>query len=243
MALSAEERLILIRVKVKRAKKHLAELEAEADKYRDAYTQVVVAEEGSRLGGVHRFRKLPVVHFDMLAIAGDVLQNLRSSLDHVIYQLALVANPSVPDSILRKVGFPIGVTLHDYDSLRDRRIGSVLRPEAIQFIDGLRPYRGGNDQLWRPHEVNNIDKHRALISIGENILCEGDGFQGHYWLKASKPQFATVDISEKLRNTPFTGIRSVFDYERAKRDALVPALRRTSEYVESLVERFKPFLE
>jgi hypothetical protein len=36
----------------------------------------------------------------------------------------------------------------------------------IDAIDATKPYKGGNDQLWRLHRLNNIDKHRLLVTVG-----------------------------------------------------------------------------
>jgi hypothetical protein len=242
MPLSAEERLIPIRVKIKRAKKHLSELEAAAEKYQDSYTHV--ADENSKIAqGEPRLKKLPIIHFDMLAIAGDVLQNLRSALDHVMYHLALVANPNAREATLRQISFPIGKSAGDYKSNPRGRIKGIIEPRAMQFIDGLKPYKGGSDLLWRLHETNNIDKHRKLISIGTEILCEGEGFDGHYLLKADNPSFATVDISEGVKNTKITGFRSLMHLQTARSEALIPTLREMVEFVENLISDFSPLLE
>jgi len=243
MPLSAEERLIPVRVKIKRAQKHLAELEAAAETYRDSYTQVAVAEKNSKFSqGDLILRNLPIIHFDMLAIAGDVLQNLRSALDHVMYHLALVANPNASEAVLRKISFPIGESLHGYKSLSRGKIERIIEPRAMQFIDGLKPYKGGNGALWKLHETNNIDKHRRLIAIGTDILCEGEGFDGYYWLKADNPSFATVDITEGQKDTKITGLKSLTHLQTAKSEALIPTLHQLTDVVKSLVEEFKVFL-
>lgn len=244
--LSAEERLIPVCVKIKRAKKHLAELEAAAETYRDSYTHVAAAEENPKFAqGQPQLRKLPIIHFDMLAIAGDVLQNLRSSLDHLIYQLALVANPDTDERVLQTVSFPIGKSLQRYESLRGRKIKGVIEPRAVEFIDRLKPYKGGNDALWRLHEANNIDKHRRLISIGVNgVLCDGDGFDGYYWLKAENPSFTNLHFTERQQNAQLGVGESVGQPHVARGDALIPSLHQIAEFVEILVERrFKIFLD
>jgi len=242
MPLKAEERLITIRVKIKRAEKHLAELEAAAEKYRDSYNHVAVAGENAKFAqGEPNFRKLPIIHFEMLAVAGDVLHNLRSALDHVMYHLALVANPNASEAVLRKISFPIGDSLHGYKSLRGK-IKGIIEPRALQFIDGLKPYKGGNDALWKLHETNNIDKHRGLITVGTHILCEGEGFDGYYLLKADSPSFATVDTSEGERTAKNTDFRSLMHHQAAKSGALMPTLHQLTEVVASLVEQFKVFL-
>lgn len=40
------------------------------------------------------------------------------------------------------------------------------RPDAIRAVDAIRPYRGGNDLLWQLSRLNNIDKHRLLLTVG-----------------------------------------------------------------------------
>jgi hypothetical protein len=243
VALTAEERLITIRVKIKRAKKHLSELERVAGRYRDRYAHVVPAGAKPKSSqGKPNLIRLPIIHFDMLAMAGDVLHNLRSALDHVVYHLALVADPNASDDVLRKVAFPIGKSLEDYKTLRTRRLEGVIKPRAVKFIDSLKPYKGGNDALWRLNEASNIDKHRKLINVGVDILCEGDGFEGTFWLKADDPAFHSVFVPE--RKQLHTGIESPLELLIAERDALVPALHQLTNYVEALIEyHFKDFLE
>src|SRR5438132_5583994 len=36
-------------------------------------------------------------------------------------------------------------------------------------IDALRPYKGGNDVLWQLHELNNVDKHRLILTVGSAL--------------------------------------------------------------------------
>jgi hypothetical protein len=244
MALNAEERLITIRVKIKRAKKHLAELEEAAGSYRDAYSQVPLPNQSiGTSGGVPQFIRLPIIHFDMLAIAGDVLHNLRSSLDHVVYNLALIANPNASEDILRKVEFPIGESLEKYETLRRRKIEGVIEPRTIKFIDGLKPYKGGNDVLWKLHETNNIDKHRNLVRVGVDILCDGDGFDGYYLLKANAPPFTGVYADRREQDAKLPAVGGVVQAHIGEGEALIPTLHYLVDFVEGLVESFRPFLE
>jgi hypothetical protein len=40
---------------------------------------------------------------------------------------------------------------------------------AIDKIESLTPYKGGNDLLWQINELNNIDKHRILLVTGSAV--------------------------------------------------------------------------
>jgi hypothetical protein len=39
-----------------------------------------------------------------------------------------------------------------------------MRQDAQNAIHAIKPYKGGNDTLWRIHELNRIDKHRLLLT-------------------------------------------------------------------------------
>jgi hypothetical protein len=41
-----------------------------------------------------------------------------------------------------------------------------MRQDAIDAINAVKPYKGGNDTLRRLHRLNAIDKHRLLLTIG-----------------------------------------------------------------------------
>jgi hypothetical protein len=246
MSLTAEERLIQVLVKVKRAKKHLSELEISAERYRDEHVRYV---DEPRLGfsqGEPDVKNLPVIEFEMLAIAGDVLHNLRSALDHIVYQLALVANPAVSEETLRKVAFPIGKSLDDYKSLRSRAtLLKAIEPRAAQFIDSLRPYKGGSESLWRLHEMNNIDKHCRLLGVDTEIMCEirdGHTIKGYYLLKTDNPPFSTISVPEREVYKEPVSIQSLVQRRDDERKALIPTLQLLIAAVESYVERFASYL-
>ena len=113
MSLSAKDRLVLIRVKIERAKKHLLELQAEVNSAGRQELQVACMKTDPQTGQLRPyFGPLPISSFNLLATAGDVIQNLRSALDHLAYQLAQVGSPNIEPS--RYVSFPIATTADIY---------------------------------------------------------------------------------------------------------------------------------
>ena len=44
-----------------------------------------------------------------------------------------------------------------------------MSPQAIAAIDAIQPYAGGNDVLWNLHALNNIDKHRLILTAGSAV--------------------------------------------------------------------------
>jgi hypothetical protein len=103
---------------------------------------------------------VPDVPLEVTLIVGDVLQNLRSSLDHLACHLIRKGNGTVTT----QSGFPIASDATKYlPSFFDRKIAGMWQ-EAKDAIHAIKPYKGGNDTLWRIHELNKIDKHRLLLT-------------------------------------------------------------------------------
>ncbi|HKN75403.1 MAG TPA: hypothetical protein VJW94_09510 [Candidatus Acidoferrum sp.] len=192
---------------------------------------------------------LPVLPFNFIATAGDIIQNLRTSLDHLAWHLAqvgLTQSGVANTEPHRDVSFPIAKTVEIYESMKRRKVQGML-PEAVKAIDSLKPYEGGNDALWRLHELNNIDKHRTLITIGHDCLFTGAGFDGGYWLKTSNPLFdgviegiADPKVDEDLY---FGRQKSVAELDVVNSQALLPTLHQLTEFVDNVVSSFLPLLE
>ncbi len=122
-----------------------------------------------------------------------------------------------------------------------------MRQEAIEAIDRLKPYKGGNEPLWKIHELNNIDKHRFLFTVGNDLLFTGNGFDGGFWFKASNPIFEGIieGIAGPIPNQDFKfEVDKTFDETKIlKSQALVPTLHQLVDFVDNLVSSFKRFLE
>ena len=240
MSLTANERLIPIRVKVDRAKKHLTDFEAEAPKFRQVSSRVVGPKRDLKTGkrSIDILPvEVPVASFNLIAIAGDIIQNLRSALDHLAYQLVLIGNPGVEPS--KDVGFPICARTEDYESVKVRKVKG-MRPDAIKKIDSVKPYKGGNDALWKLHKFNNIDKHRVLLTIGNDYLMEGVGFNGEFWVITDDPHFDGLYAAEMDKNSQPALQRTP---GKSPVEPLLPTLRQLVDCIDNLITDFLPFLE
>jgi hypothetical protein len=96
-------------------------------------------------------------------LAGEVLQALRSALDHLAYHLVQIGTRT--PGPFKHVYFPICPDADRYQADK-RKKTEGMRPDALTAIDACKPYRGGNDILWRLDRLNNVDKHRLLIAVG-----------------------------------------------------------------------------
>ncbi len=157
------ERLLSARTKLCRAKRHFEELKSTVQGYLSAQPYVLGSrldpESTRRIYFVADIRPTPL---EIPAVLGDTIHNLRSTLDHLAYQAVFIGTGKAPS---RHVYFPVADDATKYVTQRDRQMPGA-RPDVINAIDVLAPYRGGNDIFWRIHKLDNIDKHRMLITAG-----------------------------------------------------------------------------
>jgi len=242
--LTAQERIILIRVKVERAKKHLKDFDLQAEAFRDAYTHVIGTKKDPQTQqAIRYFTKLPISKFEVLAVAGDVLQNLRSALDHLAFHLVEVGlRRPVGEKIGKRIAFPIIEKASEYEGFKTRKIKGA-RKATVKAIDALKPYKGGNHALWLLHYVNNVDKHRHLIKVGGDYLFEGEGFDGHYWQKAARPLFRGIFGPEVHQNAKSIVKKSLSKSRIVEGQPLLPFLHEMAKFVDELITSFEPHLE
>jgi hypothetical protein len=245
--LDAQDRLILIQVKIERAKKHLRDLASEIL----ALEHTTIIHRDPKTGvpphplafiGNPDFKTVPTLSFDVVSIAGDIVHNLRSALDHLAQQLVFVGSPHLtPSTIGRQIGFPIAENVTKYESIKAGKVDG-MRSEAKEAIDRLKPYKGGNDPLWRVHELDNIDKHRALFSISHDFLFTSDWFPGAYLMKAENPTFPGVEPNVE-QDIQVEIEKAIGKSNVAGADTLLPSLHDLVDVVENLALGFKPMLE
>jgi hypothetical protein len=162
---STAERLRQIELKVKRAKEHVCDL----DKNLRAFFDTNPYEVGAKTDPQTRKLIYYMLSIDPIPeliplIAGDAIQNLRSSLDYLAYQIVCSDtgdNPPNPSGIY----FPIAKTCAKYETGKHGKMQGAGQ-KTFDAIDALKPYKGGNDLLWILHRLNNIEKHRLLLTVG-----------------------------------------------------------------------------
>jgi hypothetical protein len=154
--------------KVERAKKHTLDLEKVWDEFFASKPYTVCFKDDSakdeRTYFLDRIREIPP---EVPLIAGDAISNLRSALDHLAHHLVVVGTGS--PGPFTHVYFPIAATGAEYKAVRDKRTQG-MKPEALNAIDDLQPYGdGAGKDFWHLHCLNNIDKHRLLLTVWANL--------------------------------------------------------------------------
>ncbi len=100
---------------------------------------------------------------EIALITGDIIQNLRSALDHLAYNLFTIGSGNGTSG--RHIYFPIAEDFSEYERIKNKRTEGLAQ-QAKDAIDTIKPFREGNDNLWKIHKLNIIG--RATLT-GEKV--------------------------------------------------------------------------
>lgn len=173
--------------KMRRAKKHLQQMEA-------AYRQVEL-ENGHSLpfevqigaGQTGDFGRMVYPGPDWSLMVGDSVQNMRAALDHCTWALS---SREVRNRRPNEIEFPIFDSRAKYSSGKAKRLRGVP-DEAVAIIDTLQPSAYGNQNphfhpLWLLHDLARIDRHRqihvALMAVQGSLLKRDDASTQAAWV-------------------------------------------------------------
>ena len=247
-----------VRVKLDNADRHLLALDAAIGTY--------LASQPIYLDGHHdaaaskwvvtvRVREEPPAEIG--AIVGDVAHNLRSALDQLTWQLALLTTDSVYD----RTQFPIVAEQDDYPRVAARQLQS-LRPEHVAFVERLQPYHGDDrtaDPLYLLNRLSNVDKHRQLhlantglygasIRIGDFQGYAIGGISIEFGLFTDGSTIALIDVyDDQSGREPYmnVGIDGAFDLGAevdGEELSVFAGLYVAREFVGDVVDWFEPEL-
>jgi hypothetical protein len=183
-----DERLAFVQTKIARAEKHFDDLKRSVQAFLATQPYVVATKRDSttrRL--IYYLASVQPTPPELASIAGDVIQNLRSALDHLAYQLFLVG-PGAQVGDGHRIYFPIDDNALAFKSnLPNRTKG--MRPDAISALLVVEPYQGGKGHsLWIFSKLSNTDKHRSLIAVGSAFRSVNIGPQLTGMLQKSSDQ-------------------------------------------------------
>jgi hypothetical protein len=150
--------------KIRRAKQHRSALQVEVNRFfaKNPY-EVGFKRDPQTDRGIYYLKSVKEVPEQISLIAGDIIQSLRSALDHLAFHLFVMNSGSAASA--KHVYFPIASDLAKYESTKAAKTRGMSMV-ALGLIDEVMPYREGNQRLWQLHELNIIDKHRLLVTAG-----------------------------------------------------------------------------
>jgi hypothetical protein len=153
-----------VQLKIFRAAQHIKSLESELEGYFKGNPGKMVRQpHASEDEAIFLFVPEGPIPARFGLIVGDVLQNLRSSLDYLVWELVLTANGQPTKENM----FPICSTAELFEEqIRRHRLDGVP-VDAIAEIKRFQPYHLGQDfnkgMLWVLDELTNINKHRRIL--------------------------------------------------------------------------------
>ena len=250
-----------IEAKIERARTCLCDLDSEITNYcRDKVEQV--RREARHLGAGAAFllgepANIPI---DWPVSVGEIAYNLRSSLDHLVWQLVL-HNGRTPTTANQ---FPIFQDEDKYKTAARRQLKGVSAPSR-KVIEGLQPYQE-NDwigaYLWILQCICNIDKHRhlnlvdhtSIVSahlkehVSPEFLPEGplEGLVLFLYLEGSGQEHK-IELDANLEvcfmdrdlHAPGEQYDSVFEDHPIPYPPVVSTLSKCVASVDAIVERFR----
>jgi hypothetical protein len=158
-----------VRLKLERAATHRHELRTYLEHPDGTGFFRLVVKDLSQDQGSWQYELLAKRYRDdrpVSALLGDFVHNLRSSLDHLVWQL-VIANGGQPTS---RNAFPIFPDARAFAGRRPGDLGGVA-DEPIRFIEGIQPfqpnwsYDARIHPLWILHALDVTDKHRLLNTM------------------------------------------------------------------------------
>jgi hypothetical protein len=164
------------------AREHISQLRALNAEFQATKPYQVIGEYDSSSGWFTVQLKASPVPNRVGLLIGDILHNLRSTLDHLLWQLT-IANGHVPDTFpLPKkskwadLQFPMVDSPQAYANVANRRLWGISQ-QSRDRIERFQPYNmvpnpGDVSVLWMLRELSNVDKHRLPnVAVGWLHWC------------------------------------------------------------------------
>jgi hypothetical protein len=123
--------------------------------------------------GVHLYRgTAPVIPPRISILAGELMRDMRSILDNMIWQLARADSDTPP----KTTAFPVFAKKKLYERDEARFIGGIKDPDIHDVCKSIQPYHAGDaaadHALWVLHRLANDDKHKephVISSVASGI--------------------------------------------------------------------------
>jgi hypothetical protein len=169
------------RLKLDRADEHLKTLDEAVKAFRESKPYRTITKKDPQTGDyIVRLQSLRRPPDTLSPLIGDILFNLRSSLDHVVYALAVLNGATISQREASE--YPVFPDAAKFASAAPGKIGA-LRSEAQAIIERSQPYNAPDPSkhlLRVLHDLNRIDKHRLLhvvqtVSNRSDMVVEVNG--------------------------------------------------------------------
>jgi hypothetical protein len=168
MLAGMESRFRSARLKIARAKEHIADVYSRAQIFAQNHPHIVTVQEDSNTGNdVLCIAPADPLPDFLLLVLGDALHNLRSALDHAWVEMQVLPGPWSK--------FPIHQTKEKFDaSINGLKSNGPVEEIKSFLADVVQPYRGGRgEMLVDLHDIDIKDKHILLIAHRQYTIVGG----------------------------------------------------------------------
>lgn len=155
-------------IKINRAKHHLDDLDRQVTSFFERGAVRIVFEHDDEMSAgvgwessAFVYRQREKIPLEWGAAIGDVIHNLRASLDLMVSDIFRLTKGNPQD--IGYVHFPFARDkdrLHE--QIRARRLNRIGK-KFIEAIEHIAPYKDGNRGLRAIHDLDVLDKHQALV--------------------------------------------------------------------------------
>jgi hypothetical protein len=157
-----------VELKINRAEQHIRDVQTAHTLFLNSHPYTIAVRHHPQTGQpIYYLAEARDVPAELPLISGDALHNLRSALDYLACTLVR-GNGEIPN---RNTGFPVlqKAPLSPKDELFARKVKG-MKQAVIDAIWDIGSYKGGDNVLWRLHSLDNIDKHRLLVTLGHYFI-------------------------------------------------------------------------
>lgn len=193
--------------KLARAHEHFLDLQKKIIEFTDIdpYERVIEPHPDKPGYVVHKVKLTQALPPSIGDIAGDMVNNLRSALDHAGYAVAVAAGAKDP----KFTAFPFAGSAAQMANALGR--SKDIPPQIQSLFCGFQPYPRGNEYLWALNEICNTDKHKIAIPIGQGVVNVGTRIRGTGFFEMPDPHVWDRTKNEMILVT--FGPETEFEYE------------------------------
>jgi hypothetical protein len=233
------------KLKVKRADKHIRELLSVLNSFGKKGGYRTWSQDDPKTGeGMIGFTMTEKVSDDLSVMVGDVVHNLRASLDLMIYAMMKLFGQT-PNDYTR---FPFRKTRKEVKAAIK---GGTIKgfPAAIKtLIVTVKPYKGRNNPLYTLHTLDIVDKHHNLVAtrVFAGLTVKTVGEAGTRYYVNFSPEASTeesiirVPQDEQIEGYHQPMLHVSFDrVQGLKTKSVLPTLLRLSRYVTEVINVFE----
>jgi hypothetical protein len=179
---------------------------------------------------------------DWSHITGTIVSNLRASLDHAVYDVAVAAGCIEP----KNAYFPFAKDAARFESNLKGRCADVPQ-EIYSLFRRLKPYRGGTDLLWALNAVRVTNEHIPLTTMAAaTFIAEVSIRAIGFWSMPTVPvwdrrknemELCTIGPNSKLHGKFNFGFYVAFgEIEGLEGKNAIPILDQFVDMVERIVD-------